>query len=44
MLNIERERDNFLKMCENYTKKPDKVNKIKVAGNPITGLADEFAE
>ena len=44
MLNIERVRSNFFKMCQSFTRKFDSVNKNKVSGDAITGLAEEFAE
>ena len=44
MLNLERERDKFLHLCKEMQNRNPGKNVIKVAGEPIIGIADEFAD
>lgn len=43
MLNLERERDEFETMCQDYQKQRE-ADRLRPAGGPIIGLAGEFAD
>lgn len=43
MLCMERERVNFMKMCEDYKLQQGK-DKVRLAGDPVTGIARNYAD
>ena len=43
MLSMEREKSNFLLMCEDYSKRQGD-EQVRLAGDPITGIASDYAD
>ena len=44
MLSMEREKINFLSKCEDFQKQNGDEQQVRFAGDPITGLATDFAD
>ena len=43
MLSMEREKVNFLSMCKDFQKQNGTETQVRMAGDPITGLATNFS-